>query len=79
MYTRNPGIYWGEAVNNLTGCKSTKSVQVTAAVGVPIFTLTSPTNFSLGCGSSTITSIQVSNVITSPIPNGPVSYTFANP
>ncbi|MBK7817113.1 MAG: hypothetical protein IPJ60_05760 [Sphingobacteriaceae bacterium] len=47
----SPGDYWGESVNNLTGCKSTKSVQVTASIGVPIFTVTSPTNFTIGCGS----------------------------
>ncbi|MBP9068319.1 MAG: gliding motility-associated C-terminal domain-containing protein [Bacteroidia bacterium] len=75
----SPGDYWGESVNNLTGCKSTKSVQVTASIGVPIFTVTSPTNFTIGCGSKSITSMQVTTVITSPVPNTPVSYTFMVP
>ncbi len=74
-----PGDYWGESVNNLTGCKSTKSVQVTASVGVPIFTITSPTNFTIGCGSKSITSMQVTTVITSPVPNVAVNYTFMVP
>ncbi|MBK7817499.1 MAG: hypothetical protein IPJ60_08000 [Sphingobacteriaceae bacterium] len=39
-----PGVYWGESVYNITGCKTTQSVLVTASVGVPIFTITSPTN-----------------------------------
>ncbi len=74
-----PGIYWGEAKNNLTGCATTKSVQVTASVGVPQFTLTSPSNFTIGCSTTSITSMQVSSVITSPVPNTPVSYTFCPP
>ena len=74
-----PGDYWGESVNNLTGCKSTKSVQVTASVGVPIFTITSPTNFTIGCASKSITSMQVTNVITSPTLNTAVNYTFMIP
>ncbi len=75
----SPGVYWGESVNNLTGCKSTKSVQVTASVGVPIFTITSPTNFTIGCASKSITSMQVTTVITSPVLNVPVNYTFMIP
>ncbi len=75
----SPGAYWGESVNNLTGCRSTKSVQVTASVGVPIFTITSPTNFTIGCASKSITSMQVTTVITSPVPNVPVNYTFMIP
>ncbi|MBK6521149.1 MAG: gliding motility-associated C-terminal domain-containing protein [Sphingobacteriaceae bacterium] len=74
-----PGVFWAESVNNLTGCKSTKSVQVTASVGVPIFTVTSPTNFTIGCGSTSITSMQVTTVITSPVPNVACQYTFVPP
>ena len=74
-----PGIYWGESVYNITGCRTTKSVQVTASVGVPIFTVTSPTNFTIGCASKSITSMQVTTVITSPVPNVPVNYTFMIP
>ena len=74
-----PGVYWGESVYNITGCKATKSVQVTASVGVPIFTVTSPTNFTIGCASKSITSMQVTTVITSPVPNVPVNYTFMIP
>jgi gliding motility-associated-like protein len=75
----NPGVYWGESVYNLTGCRITKSVQVTASVGVPIFTVTSPTNFTIGCGTKSVTSMQVTNVITSPTLNTPCSYTFMVP
>ena len=74
-----PGVYWGESVNNLTGCKSTKSVQVTASVGVPVFTVTSPTNFTLGCGSTSCTSMQIPFVITSPVASAPCQYTYVPP
>ena len=73
------GNYWGESVYNLTGCKTTQSVLVTASVGVPIFTITSPTNFTIGCGSKSVTSMQVTNVITSPTLNVAVNYTFMTP
>lgn len=75
----SPGIYWFESINVLTGCRSTKSVQVTSAIGVPQFTVTSPTNFTVGCSTKSITSMQVSNVLTSPTPNTPVDYFFAPP
>ena len=73
-----PGIYWGESINNLNGCRSTRSVQVTASTGVPQFTVTSPTNFTIGCASTSVTSIQVSSVQTDPW-NQPVNYAFVAP
>jgi gliding motility-associated-like protein len=75
----SPGVYWAESVNNLTGCRSTKSVQVTASVGVPVFTVTSPSNFTIGCGSTSVTSMQVVGVFTSPVPNVVCTYTFVPP
>jgi gliding motility-associated-like protein len=74
-----PGIYWGESIYNVTGCRSTKSVQVTASVGVPVFTVTSPTNFTIGCGSKSVTSMQVPTVVTSPVANVSCNYTFMIP
>jgi len=74
-----PGIYWFESVYNLTGCKTTQSVLVTASIGVPVFTVTSSTNFTIGCASTSITSLQITSVITSPVPNTPVNYTIMVP
>lgn len=74
-----PGIYWFVSTNNVTGCSATKSVQVTGSIGVPSFTVTSPTNFTLGCASTSVASMQVSLVNTTPVPNVPVSYTFIPP
>jgi gliding motility-associated-like protein len=75
----SPGVYWGESVYNITGCRATKSVQVTASVGVPQFTVTSPTNFTIGCGSKSVTSMQVTSVITSPVLSVPVKFVFMTP
>jgi gliding motility-associated-like protein len=72
------GIFWGESVNNLTGCRATRSVVVTASTGVPQFTVTSPTNFTIGCASTSITAIQVTFVQTDPA-NQPVNYAFVPP
>lgn len=75
----NPGDYVGCSTNNLTGCVSCKSVQVTASVGVPAFTVTSPSNFTIGCGSTSLTSMQITSVITNPIANVVCTYTFVPP
>lgn len=75
----NPGSYVGCSTNNLTGCVSCKSVQVTASVGVPAFTVTSPTNFTVGCSTKSVTSMQVSSVITSPVASVACEYTFVAP
>jgi len=72
------GVYWFESKNNITGCVSTKSVAVTSSTGVPQFTVTSPSNFTVGCSTKSITSMQVSTVITSPA-NLPVEYFFSPP
>lgn len=73
-----PGVYWFVGTNNITGCSSTRSVNVTSSTGVPTFTVTSPTNFTIGCASTSVTSIQVSSVVTNPS-NQPVQYAFVPP
>lgn len=72
------GIYWFSSVNNLTGCSSSKSVQVTSSLNVPQFTVTSPSNFTVGCSTKSVTSMQVSSVTTNPA-NLSVEYFFAPP
>lgn len=74
-----PGIFWFESVYNLTGCKATMSVQVSSSVGVPIFTVTSPNNFTVGCSIKNISTMQVSTVVTSPTLNVPCNYAFVPP
>lgn len=79
MCAGSPGVYWFESINPANGCSGTKSVQVTASVGVPIFTVTSSSNFSLGCNTASCTTMSIGNVITSPVPNVPVNYAFVPP
>jgi len=75
----NPGVYSGCSTNNLTGCTTCFSVQVNSSFGVPSFTVTSPSNFTVGCSTKSITSMQVTNVLTDPNPNTPVEYFFSPP
>ncbi len=75
----NPGTYWFESVDPANGCAATQSVQVTASVGVPVFTVTSPSNFSLGCGSASAVSMQVPNVSTSPVASVSCVFAFMTP
>ena len=72
------GVYWFVSVNNLNGCASTRSVQVNSSVGLPTFTVTSPSNFTVGCATTSLTSIQVSSVVTDPA-NQPVNYAYVPP
>lgn len=74
-----PGNYSGCSTNNLTGCTTCQSVQVSASIGVPVFTVTSPSNFTIGCSTTSVTSMQVSNVITSPVASVACQYTFVPP
>lgn len=74
-----PGNYSGCSTNNLTGCTTCQSVQVSASIGVPVFTVTSSSNFTIGCSTSSVTSMQVSNVITSPVASVACQYTFVPP
>ncbi|MCX8081705.1 MAG: hypothetical protein N3F09_10770, partial [Bacteroidia bacterium] len=62
----SPGTYVFTSTNNLTGCSSSFTVQANTSIGMPQFTVTSPTNFTIGCASTSVTSMQVTSVITSP-------------
>lgn len=73
------GQYVFTATNNLTGCSGAITVQANNSVGVPVFTLTSPTNFTIGCASTSVTAIQVTSVLTSPNPNVGVLYALSPP
>ncbi len=75
----SPGIYRGCSTNNITGCKTCQTVEVVASFGVPSFTVTSSTNFTIGCASTSLTSMQVTSVLTNPTPNTPVNYAFVVP
>jgi hypothetical protein len=66
----HPGIY-SIKVKGTNTCVTTKTIQVSASIGVPVFSLL--TNNFTACAGSTI-SLQAINVTTSPLINMPVGY-----
>lgn len=74
-----PGMYVFTSTNNLTGCSSSFTVQANTSIGLPQFTVTSPTQFTIGCSPLNTTAIQVSSVITSPTVGVGVQYAMSPP
>ena len=79
-----PGTYTHILIDDINGCSVTKTFTVTSSFGFPTFSLTSsPPNFSLGCNSTSLTTITILNATTNgpgQIPTGgPVSYTILPP
>ncbi|PBQ34740.1 hypothetical protein CNR22_24175 [Sphingobacteriaceae bacterium] len=75
----SPGIYTHCAINDANGCRSCKEFTVASSSGFPTYTLSSPQNFTLGCGSKSVATINILNASTTPTPGGPVSYTLLGP
>lgn len=69
----NPGQYIIEFKDNSSNCTVNHTLQVNAPVGVSVFFPTSPNSFSQTCSNS-LGSIQITSIITSPVPNVPVNY-----
>ncbi len=74
-----PGTYTYCVTNNINGCNICKTVTVSSTGSFPSFNITSPQQFTLGCGATSLTAIQISNVVTNPMPGGPVSFTVLPP
>jgi hypothetical protein len=80
LYTPGtPGTYTHVVIDNLNGCSSQNTFTVTSASGFPTYSLTSPQNFTLGCGTKSVAVINIINAQTNPIPGGPVSFTLIGP
>jgi len=65
------GVYSVNVKVTTGTCVTTKTVQVTASVGIPYFELSAPTY--TACSGSTV-SVKAVSVVTSPMPNVPVKY-----
>ena len=65
--------------NNINGCTTCKTVTVTSSSGFPTFSVTSPQQFTIGCGTTSLATINISNVTTFPTPGGAVNYTLLPP
>lgn len=57
---------------------TTNTMNVQVAGGV-LFSLSSPQNYTLGCGSLSVCPVMIVNAQTTPIPGGAVSFTFLAP
>ncbi|MBA2611773.1 MAG: gliding motility-associated C-terminal domain-containing protein [Bacteroidetes bacterium] len=74
-----PGTYTYCVTNNINGCSTCKTVTITSSSGFPSFNITSPQQFTIGCGTTSLATINISSVTTNPVPGGPVSYTVLPP
>jgi gliding motility-associated-like protein len=77
-YSPGPDTYTHYVINNANGCVSVGQFTVSASVGVPTFSVSSPQNFTLGCNSKSFAVITFSGS-TTPTEGGVVSYTLLSP
>ncbi|MBK9284861.1 MAG: gliding motility-associated C-terminal domain-containing protein [Sphingobacteriaceae bacterium] len=74
-----PGVYTLVTTNLVNGCTSQKTVTVTSLSAWPTFSLSSPTNFSVGCAPLNSTTISIINPVSTQTPPATCSYTFLAP
>lgn len=74
-----PGIYTYCAVDDISGCSNCKTFTITSNDAFPTFSVSSPQNFTLGCNTKSVATINIVGAQTTPIPGGPVSYTILGP
>jgi gliding motility-associated-like protein len=80
IYTNfSPGTYTHVVVNNVNGCFTTDHFTVTSSDNYPIYGVSSPNSFTLGCASKSVGIINIINAATTPSAGGPVSYTLLSP
>lgn len=77
------GEYTHFVVNDINGCATYKTFTVTSNQGFPVFSLVSPQNYTLGCGSKSFAVVQIvggsATTGSNQIPNGgAVSYSVLN-
>ncbi|MBK9284860.1 MAG: gliding motility-associated C-terminal domain-containing protein [Sphingobacteriaceae bacterium] len=74
-----PGVYTLVTTNQVNGCSSAKTVTVTSLSAWPTFSLSSPTNFSVGCAPLNSTTLSIINPVSTQTPPATCSYTFLAP
>lgn len=83
-----PGIYTVITQNMANGCTVAKQFTVFSSQGFPTFTLASPQQFTLGCATKSVVTLQILNAQTTSVnpttslqvpTGGPVSYTLLGP
>lgn len=73
------GTFTHIAINSANGCSVSKTFTVASNAGFPTYTVVSPQNFTLGCNSHSVATINIVNAQTTPIPGGTVTYTILGP
>jgi hypothetical protein len=68
------GIFTHCATNNSNGCSTCTTFTIASSSAYSTFQFTSPSEFTLGCGTSSVTSISILGAATVP-PRGVISYT----
>lgn len=71
------GVYSHCVINDVNGCSSCHNFTVNSLSTFPNYNVASPENFTLGCGSRSIATIQILNPSIST--NGPLSFTLVGP
>jgi gliding motility-associated-like protein len=74
-----PGTYTHCIVNNINGCSSCSTFSVVSSAGFPLYNVSSPQSFTIGCSTTSVALISVNNVTTFPTPGGSVTYTVLPP
>ena len=72
------GVFTHCVVNDINGCSTCNTFTVTSNFGFPTYTISSPQNYTLGCGSKSVAGISIDGANTTPI-GGAVSYTLIGP
>ncbi len=74
-----PGTFTHIALNSSNGCFISKTFTVASSSGFPTYTVVSPQNFTLGCNTRSVATINIVNAQTTPTPGGTVTYTILGP
>jgi gliding motility-associated-like protein len=72
------GTFTHYLVNVINGCSSSGTFVVTSNNGFPTYNVTSPQQFTLGCGTKSVATINIINAQSTP-PGAPLSYTLLGP
>ena len=72
------GTFTHYIVNNVNGCSTYSTFVITSLNGFPTYSVTSPQQFTLGCGTTSVATINIVNAQSTPA-GAPLSYTLLGP
>jgi gliding motility-associated-like protein len=75
--TQAPGIYTVQFCNLVNGCCNTKTIEVQSLTGFPSFNTSSTSNYSIGCSTTSMTTLCFQNGVSST--SAGVTYAFLPP